>query len=223
MTGAAALTTAAASCSSTSNDAAGGASEVDASTRRDGDPVEPAEGGAADAGIPPGPAPECPKYCDSVLDSCKGSNVQYASRSECLAFCARLPPGRAGANEGNSVACRQFFAGSPARTDSLAFCAAAGPFGGGVCGDRCPNFCELALGACPATGDAAAVPYMTYPDCQTACLGFPYKDGGVDGGGETTSGPKDGNTLNCRLYYLREAVLLGTGCENVGATSDRCK
>lgn len=210
------------SCSSTGADSALAGGDPDAA-RRDGDIVAPAEGGAADAGPPPGPAPECASYCDSVLDSCKGSNAQYTSKNECLAICARLPPGKAGESEGNSIACRQFYAGSPARTDSLAFCAAAGPFGGGVCGDRCPNFCELALGACPFAGDAAGAPYTSYPDCQTACLGFAYRDGGVDGGGEATSGPTAGNTLNCRLYYLREAVLLGTGCENVGVSSESCK
>jgi hypothetical protein len=197
------------------------ASPVDLdAARRDGPLVEPPEGGSPDSSSL-GPEPECTAYCDSVLDSCKGSQAQYGSRDECLAFCAALPPGKVGESQGDSIACRQFYAGSPARTDSLRFCGAAGPFGGGgVCGDRCPIFCELTLSACPPEGGAA--PYPSYSDCQTACVGFAYKDGSVDGGGEPTSGPSSGNTLNCRLYYVREAVMSGTSCHNLGVDSIAC-
>ncbi len=196
--------------------------EDDASIHRDGSIVQPADGASIDAGSGPGPAPKCESYCDSVLDSCKSGLAQYASRSECLAFCARLPAGRAGETQGNSVACRQFYAGSPSKTDAVGYCGAAGPFGGGgICGDRCPVFCALAVGACAP--DAGAAPYGSYPDCQTACLGFAFKDGGVDGGGEAPTGPTSGNTFNCRLFYLREAVTSGTSCENLGADSGACR
>ena len=216
----AAVVMAVSSCSSSAS-AERFAVEADAS-HRDGSLVEPADGGVADAGPPPGPEPECAAYCDSVLESCTGSRAQYASRDECLAFCARLPAGKAGESEGNSIACRQFYAGSPARTDSATYCGAAGPFGGGgLCGDRCPIFCELTQAAC--AGDAGGAPYASYPDCQTACLGFPYKDGGVDGGGEAHSGPSSGNSLNCRLYYLRDAVRTGGSCQNLGLDSAACK
>jgi len=208
------------SCSSSSSSLDRVTSDPDAS-RRDGSIVEPADGGSPDGKPTPGPEPECTAYCDSVLDACKDSHAQYSSREECLAFCTQFPPGKAGESAGNSLACRQFYAGSPARTDSSGYCGAAGPFGGGgVCGDRCPIFCELTMGACPS--EAGVAPYASYPDCQTACLGFAYKDGGADGGGEPPTGPTSGNTLNCRLYHLREAILAGTGCENLAATSAAC-
>lgn len=196
-------------------------SDPDAS-RRDGSIVEPADGGSPDGNPTPGPEPECTAYCDSVLDSCRDSHAQYSSRAECLAFCARFPPGKTGESAGNSLACRQFYAGSPARTDPSGYCGAAGPFGGGgVCGDRCPIFCELTQATCsPEAGPGS---YPSYPDCQTACLGFAYKDGGVDGGGEPPSGPTSGDTLNCRLYRLREAIVTSTGCENLGVVSAACK
>ena len=196
-------------------------------SHRDGSPVDPADGSAPADGGAVGPQPECRTYCDAVLESCKDGQAQYASKDECLAFCARLPPGKSGDNDGDSVACRQLYAGSPARTDSAKFCGAAGPFGGGgICGERCPIFCELAVGVCPAGGtgpDASAPPYGSYADCQTTCLGFAYKDGGVDGGGELATGPASGNTLNCRLYYLREAVTYGQSCENLGPQSPACE
>ena len=210
--------------SSCSNTAASGADRFvdDDASHRDGSIVQPVEGGAIDASAPPLPEPECATYCDSVLDSCKDGHLQYASRAECLAFCAHLPRGKAGESGGNSVACRQFYAGSPSKIDAVSYCGAAGPFGGGgICVDRCPVFCELALGACAP--EAGAAPYGSYPDCQTACLAFAYKDGGVDGGGVPPTGPATGNTLNCRLYYLREAVTRGTSCENLGADSPACR
>ncbi len=193
----------------------------DSGPRKDGGPVAPAEAGQYDAGTPPGPAPSCGKYCTVVMESCTDEHAQYASRAECLELCARLPEGDAGDNESNSVACRQYFAGSPARTNAGSYCPAAGPFGGGVCGDRCIAFCGLALGAC--SPDAGAAPYGSYPDCQTACAGYPYKDGGADGGGETPNGPATGDTLNCRLYHVRSAVHDGTGCANLGPDSGACR
>ena len=210
--------------SSCSNSAASGDAYAtnDGAIHRDGSIVEPTEGGAVDAGALPGPEPECATYCDSVLDSCKGGHVQYASRDECLAFCAQLPAGKGGASEGNSVACRQFYAGSPSKRDAVTYCGAAGPFGGGgICGDRCPVFCGLALGACAP--EAGAAPYGSYSDCQTVCLGFAYKDGGADGGGEPPTGPTSGNTLNCRLYYLRKAITEGSSCEQLGPDSPACR
>ena len=111
---------------------------------------------------------------------------------------------------------------SSARTNPGGYCLAAGPFGGGVCGDRCTAFCALTLGACsPDAGPAA--PYGSYPDCQTACAGYRYQDGGVDGGGEPPGGPTGGDTLNCRLFHVRGAVHDGSGCVNLGVDSGACR
>ena len=154
------------------------------------------------------------------LSACNDVHAQYGSRSECLEFCARLPPGDAGDKAADTVACRQFYAGGPARTDALSYCLAAGPFGGTVCGDRCPVFCELAISSCPPTGNAA--PFASYPDCQSACIGFKYRDD-ADGGGERPDGPTSGATLNCRLYHLRSAVHDGSGCAELGVDSGACR
>lgn len=192
----------------------------DSGVRKDGGPVGPADGGSYDSGTTLGPEPSCSKYCDLVMESCVDAEAQYASRGDCLAICARLPAGDAGDIESNSVACRQYYAGSPARTNAGGYCLAAGPFGGGVCGDRCTAFCELTLATCSSGADA---PYGSYPDCQTACAGFTYKDGGVDGGGEPPNGPPTGDTLNCRLFQVREAIVAGGGCGNLGADSGACR
>lgn len=219
-TGLAATTALVAACSSSASPDRAAADE-DAGTHRDGGPVQAPEAGAYDAGSPPGPEPSCGAYCDLVMKSCKQAQAQYASRAECLELCDRLPAGDAGDKKTNTVACRQYYAGGPAQTDAPGYCLAAGPFGGGVCGDRCTAFCGVALDACSPSAPLA--PYGSYPDCQTACAGYPYWDGGVDGGGEPPLGPETGDTLNCRLFHVRSAAVDGTGCANVGPDSGACR
>ena len=208
-----------AACSSTA--ASDHQPDDDASNRKDGEAVIPTDGGIYDGATPPGPDPTCPSYCDLVMGSCKDDHAQYASRAECIEICGRLPLGDAGDTTTDTIACREYYAGSPAQTDAFTYCLAAGPFGGGICGDRCAIFCELAIDACPPK--SATSPYNSYSDCQTACIGFAYKDGGVDGGGEPPNGPADGNTLNCRLFHLRAAVHDGTGCTSLGQDSGSCR
>ena len=84
----------------------------DSGPRKDGGLVGPADGGIYDTGTTPEPEPSCSKYCDLVTDSCADAEAQYASRAECLEVCARLPAGDAGDIESNTVACRQYYAGS---------------------------------------------------------------------------------------------------------------
>jgi hypothetical protein len=218
VTTAAALAVAAA-CTSASSDSF--PTDDDSGPRKDGGRVGPADAGSYDSGTTLGPEPSCGKYCDLVMASCADAAAQYASRNECLEICARLPAGDAGDIESNTIACRQYYAGSPARTNAGGYCLAAGPFGGGVCGDRCTAFCGLALGACAP--EAGAAPYESYPDCQTACAGYTYRDGGVDGGGEPPSGPTTGDGLNCRLFQLRRAIHDGTSCRDLGVDSGTCR
>jgi hypothetical protein len=216
--GSAAVVAACGSAADTSSADAGGS---DASTKKDAAPVEPPEAGTYDGSPPPGPPPSCTKYCDLVMRSCTGENAQYASEQECMAFCKVLPLGNAGEQDTNSVACRQLYAGSPARTDAVKYCLAAGPFGGGVCDDRCTSFCQITLATC--SPEAGAAPYPSYADCRTVCEAFAFRDGGADGGGEGIEGPTSGNTLNCRLYHLREAVAARQACADLGADSGACR
>lgn len=201
------------------------ASSSDGSTlRRDAAPVEEAEGGPPLDGAFGAP-PTCARYCDLVMANCTGDEAQYASGEECLAFCAHLPlaPPSRGADEkaAASLACRQYWADAPARTSPSAYCLAAGPFGGNVCGDRCTTFCGVALSAC--SPDAGATAYASQPDCATACAGFSYRTADADGGGEGPEAPDGGDTLNCRLYWLRQAASDPEACAALKVQSDRCR
>lgn len=200
------------------------ASSPDASSiRRDAAPVDPSEAGLPlDGGIAEGA--NCEKYCALVMANCSGDNAQYASLDECTSFCGHLPLGEAvrdDAKDSANVACRQYWAGTPAKTSPDAYCLAAGPFGGNTCGDRCTAFCDVLLSACSSDGGAPT--YASRDECRTNCKYFAYRDAGDDGGGETPSGPAEGDSFNCRLYWLREAASDATHCAALAPNSDTCK
>jgi hypothetical protein len=159
------------------------------------------------------------------MTNCTKANAQYASKEECLALCEHLPltrPASEGAaKDAPSVACRQYWADSPARTNPDTYCLAAGPLGGNACGDRCTAFCSIVLSAC--SPDGGVVAYESQPECATACVGFSYRDAGTDGGGESPDGPTTGDTLNCRLYWLREAAMTPDKCSLLAPQSDACR
>jgi hypothetical protein len=199
----------------------------DAAIHREGGLVEPpgADAGVDGAAPPPGTVPSCEAYCTTVMDNCKGAEQQYLSQTECKAFCDALPAGQPDDKSGPTLACRAYFAGSPAKTDPMTYCPKAGPFGGGECGDRCTAFCTVALEYCSAdAGTTAPAPYTTNPECQSACVAWTYKDAGADAyWNEALYGPEQGNSLNCRLYHLRSVVRGGLGCGDLGPDGGACK
>lgn len=198
-----------------------GCGGVDAPTAADASPprndssaVDPAEAGDALDGTGADRG-SCDKYCSLVMESCTEANAQYASSEECLAFCEHIPAepqSTPTALRGSaSLACRQYWADTPAQTNPRSSCLAAGPFGGNVCGDRCTAFCDVLLDACEPGGPNEV--YASQSDCASACAGFTYLDAGTDGGGEGTGGPDAGDSLNCRLFHLRAAAVDAEKCE----------
>ncbi len=170
---------------------------------------------------PPGDAESgsCERYCALVTVACTGALSQYKDSEHCLRICRELPQGVVGDRTGNTVACRQTHAGNVARTDPARFCPVAGPFGGGVCGERCDAFCALSLALCTTKGGR---PWETAPECVTACTGLRYVDAGADGGNEGLNGPTTGNTLNCRLRQLLEATEDPSACRGLVADGGPC-
>lgn len=194
---------------------------MDGGLKRDAGPVDPPV--TSDSGNPStedgGLPPSCDSYCDVVMANCQGDDQQYRDRDECVGICSLLPTGKAGETDMGTVGCRAQFAGSPAKTDPSKYCASAGPFGGGACGDRCTAFCQLATAQCMAA-EAGAPPYASYASCLTACAGYHY-DGDA---GESLDGPTTGDTLNCRLFYIRKEFRGGDeGCAQVAAQSPDCR
>lgn len=196
-----------AACSATTvtsdpGEADGGAPPQDASVERDSSTRPP----PADAAV----AGSCDRYCALVEASCPGTFAQYESTEQCLRVCAALPAGNLGDRSGNSVGCRQSYAGNVSRTDPAKYCAVAGPFGGSVCGERCDSYCALALSACPGS------PWASLPTCISACTNLRYEDGGADAG-EGIFGPMTGDTLNCRTRHLLEAFANTSECASLAS------
>jgi hypothetical protein len=186
--------------------------------RRDGGFVVAPEAGAYDGAVAP-QAASCAGYCNLVMSSCTGQFAQFASSSECMATCTRLPTGRPDDVSSNSVACRNYYAGTPAQTDPAAYCPTAGPFGGGVCGDPCSAFCSLAINSCANPRTPQPWAYSSYAECQTACATYPFRAPLADA---EASAP-EGDTLNCRLSLVRAAVADAAACSEIGVDSGTCR
>lgn len=76
----------------------------------------------------------CDVYCELALDNCTGANQLYADANACATACAAFPTtGAPGATSGNTVQCRIYHAGVPAKTSPGTHCPHAGVSGGGVC------------------------------------------------------------------------------------------
>lgn len=169
---------------------------------------------------------DCPTYCGEILANCTGATAQYPDMAHCTAACAAFPVGTSKVTDtsGNTLGCRIYHAGAPAKATPATHCPHAGPAGdvttaagAGTCGDPCTSFCNLEVKACGTT--AAPITGITpvYADtaaCMTACNGFDKTH--LYG---TTSA---GDSLACRLYHATNAAISATNatthCPHTQAT-----
>jgi hypothetical protein len=93
-------------------------------------------------------------------------------------------------------------------------CWHAGPYGWGVCGGQCEDFCNLATTYCTPDGgfpaESGAPPFATSAACLAACPMFASASGdasnGIVDGSFSANGPASGNTRDCREYHLGAAL-----------------
>jgi hypothetical protein len=170
--------------------------------------------------------PDCRTYCTAVMHNCTGPTMMadggagladFSSLNACMNACAKLPLGSAGDQSGNTVGCRTYHA-MLAAANPMLHCPHAGMSGGGVCGDRCTNFCLLATSIC-TTADGVTMPvFASNADCTGKCGQPPFQF--VPAIAEMVV---DTPTLNCAFYHLGEAfanpydVDAGTAATNSGA------
>ena len=168
-------------------------------------------------------ATPCEDYCALVAADCKGDvrnqpprvpTAQYQSTPGCLHACSNMAPGAPTDQEGDSIACRTYHAGAPAKADPGTHCPHAGVAGGGVCSGpvdsgaagRCASFCHLALALCApsALKDAGVAPPFS---SESACLSACGKQGerSFDFDSQQNELTLKGDTLNCRQYHLGAA------------------
>ena len=77
------------------------------------------------------------------MTNCTGANAVYGSKSACMLACAAMPLGKPDDKAGNTVYCRAYHAGAPAKADPKAHCPHAGiSSSGGVCGSACDAYCD---------------------------------------------------------------------------------
>jgi hypothetical protein len=101
-------------------------------------------------------------------------------------------------------------------------CWHAGPYGWGVCGNQCEDFCTIATTYCePDAGfspDSGAPPYPSFANCAASCANFASVAAVLDAGPNailltdagpssfSSNGPTSGNTRDCREYHLGAAL-----------------
>jgi hypothetical protein len=173
---------------------------------------------------------DCPSYCAELQANCTGGNAQYPDMETCLATCASFEVGTSTVTDttGNTLGCRIYHGGAPAKMDPGTECLQAGPAGAGAqipdggaltgCsgGDICLSYCVLEIKACgsldaPLPGDPQSIPYnnslyeyRNITNCLERC------DNGLD-----TTHPYTtmavGDSLACRL---KEATLAAISVES---------
>jgi hypothetical protein len=124
----------------------------------------------------------------------------------------------ADADTGNTLLCHNEHANNAQKLSMPnPHCWHAGPYGWGVCGAQCDDFCNLVTNYCVAdAGFDGSPPYASLSDCTTACAGFAnigdsgtaivISDAGSNFSSYSAAGPGSGNTLDCREYHLGNAL-----------------
>lgn len=169
-------------------------------------------GTSADSGAAGGNL--CRTYCTEIAKTCAGANRQYRNDDECLKACAFLPQGTEADGAQNTVGCRLRQARAATNLQS---CLAAGPYGGGTCGQRCDAFCDIVGGNCSDQGGSA--PYNSRETCLEECPKFHFDPTG----GEGPDHPAGSNTQNCRMHHA--ILTLGdkvVHCPHTGVVSAVC-
>ncbi|HEU5076278.1 MAG TPA: hypothetical protein VFU02_18925 [Polyangiaceae bacterium] len=149
----------------------------------------------------------CESYCDDIMESCTGPQLQYRDHAQCMKICKMLPEGELGQVNENTVSCRAKYVGDArygSGTELEAYCRRGGPGGGGYCGSNCEGFCSLMMHVC--TGSEVGVyQFESSEACVQACEDLPTSDEGY-----SVSNPliADGNHVECRLFHVTSAAML---------------
>lgn len=176
-------------------------------------------GGGSDA---PAVTLDCASYCTEIQANCTTANghAQYPDTAHCMAACASFPVGALTDTAGNTLGCRIYHAGAPAKADPATHCPHAGPGGDlqsvtappGTCGDACTSFCTLEIMACGLMGASATGQYASQAACITACKAFPNST-------HLYSPTAQGDSLACRLYHATNAAISGQAATHCPHTS----
>lgn len=149
----------------------------------------------------------CESYCDDIMESCTGSQLQYRDHAQCMKICEMLPEGELGQINENTVSCRAKYVGDArygSGTELEAYCRRGGPGGAGYCGSDCEGFCALMMHVCSGS-DVGVYQFQSSEACVETCEALP-----TSGEGYSVSNPliADGNHVECRLFHVTSAAML---------------
>jgi hypothetical protein len=166
----------------------------DGDTEQDGG-AEADSGADEDSGAVESMDPEvlCDEYCTEMMDGCvEDADIQYPSYNFCMNVCANFEIGEPGDDTGNTLFCR--LKRSRQLPDEPAdLCQAAGPSGGGVCGESlCDNVCDMVMDICFEE-------FATRAACMTECES-------LDDLGTYNSTIQNGLERQCRQYHVNAAA-----------------
>ena len=165
--------------------------------------VTSADGAPADGGA----AASCADYCATIAEACVDALRQYHDLEICLATCALFPPGTAGDDGGDSLACRAHHA-ELAREAPDPHCYHAGPSGDGVCGEPCEGYCDIVMPPCGAL-------YADRGECAEVCAAFPDPR-------PYTVRESRSDTVACRIFHATRATVDDGHCGTASADSVTC-
>src|SRR4029077_4556075 len=113
---------------------------------------------------------DCNYYCDNIATACTTTNNQYKDKATCMSMCANIPnEAGAGTTSGNSLACHMYHLSVAASggTNADTHCPHAGPYGYGMCGNICEDFCLQYFTSICKTDTVNG--YANIDACHTAC------------------------------------------------------
>ncbi len=175
-------------------------------------------GGGIDASII-----NCTYYCSNILAVCGGDAGldQYKDLATCTAMCAGIPDDAGfGTQGGDSLACRMYHLSVASTSSALAavHCPHAGPYGYGVCGSLCNDFCEQYFAAGSPCKTDTTTGFATIDACRTYCA----TAAGADAAAGDPGLPQSMPAMLCREYHLENAYQTGTTnnshCDHAGLT-----
>ena len=130
----------------------------------------------------------CATYCAQARAHC---DDLYPSDRACLDTCEAFPKGAPGTwDQGNSLACRTWYARLAVGDDTARFCEAASVTGGGLCGPPCDGYCDQL--------DAHCAENAVYPNRET-CL---ETCGLMNTSGQSDDHVTEADTVECRAYHV---------------------
>ncbi len=154
----------------------------------------------------------------NIATVCTNNNNQYEDNATCMSMCTGGIPADAGAGAqaGDSLACRMYHLSVASTSSALAdiHCPHAGPYGYGVCGSLCEDFCNQYFTSVCKTDNTTG--YVNRDACLTYCKTAAGSDAGAGAPGNSASAP----SMLCREYHLENAIkattVNGPHCDHAG-------